>query len=111
MAAWYTVEEARIDWRDAAQLDDVQLQLQLDASRDAVWAFGRSLTLPEDAPVPDEIPAGWRSAHLLQARNTWNGFKTDPAGFVGSGEFEVRVYPMDWLVKQLIRPLRPGRPY
>lgn len=108
---WYTAEEAREDWRDAAQLTDDDLQAYLDAAQDAVWAYGRNLTLPDDEPVPTAIPAGWRKAHLLQTRNSWNTSKTDPAGFVGSGEFEVRPFPMDWMVKQLIRPLAPPRPY
>lgn len=111
MATWYTVEEAREDWRDAAQMTDEHLQAYLDTAKEAVWAYGKRLTLPADAPVPTDIPDGWRTAHLSQTRNIWNTYKTDPGGFIGSGEFEVRPFPMDWMVKQLIRPLTPPRPF
>lgn len=111
MSGWYTVEEAREDWRDAAQVTDERLATLLDAAKEAVWSYGRSLTLADDAPVPDDIPAGWREAHLMQTRNTWNSSKTDPEGILGSGEFEVRPFPMDWMVKQLIRPLTVPRPW
>lgn len=61
--------------------------------------------LAEDVPVPDN----WVAAQIMQARALVR------AGVVGAGdrmgvEEGVTVFPLDWTVKQLLRPRR-GRPY
>lgn len=63
-------------------------------------------TLPDDAPVPEN----WVAAQVLQCRALAR------AGIVGSGDQSggygeaVAVFPLDWTVKQLLRP-RKGRKY
>jgi hypothetical protein len=47
----------------------------------------------------------------MQVRNTWNATKTNPEGMLGGGDFTVRPFPLDWMVRQLIRPLSIPRPY
>ncbi|WP_251439149.1 hypothetical protein [Microbacterium sp. USTB-Y] len=52
----------------------------------------------------DDIPEGWRLAQILQAQNLYNANQAAPGGdFDGSG-YGVTTHPLDWMVKQLIRP-------
>ncbi|PPG53416.1 hypothetical protein C5C41_06740 [Rathayibacter sp. AY1E9] len=92
---WHSIESARSDWLDAPDEDD-QLQELLDLSRDAVEAFG--------GYVAHDIPAGWRAAQLMQARNVWIASTVDSNGSIGEGDFALSPRPLDWMVKQLIRP-------
>ena len=63
-------------------------------------------TLADGAPVPEN----WVAAQVLQTRSLVR------AGIVGGGDQAgnygetVTVFPMDWQVKNLLRPMR-GRPY
>lgn len=101
MATWYTAEEAREDWADAAQIEDEQLDTLLGAAKDAVIAFAPAV----EEPLED-IPDGYRVAQLMQARNVWNSSKASPGGEFDSGEYGLSSFPLDWQVRQLIRPKR-----
>ena len=102
MADWYTLEEAQADWADAAQMTDAQLASLLGASKDAVIAYAPAV----DEPLTD-IPAGYREAQLMQARNVWNSQKASPsAGEFDNGSYGLSSFPLDWQVRQLIRPKR-----
>ena len=59
-----------------------------------------------DAVLVPSITEGIRQAHLLQARNIWNAARVDPAGQYGTETFQIAAFPLDWQVKQLIRPTR-----
>lgn len=61
--------------------------------------------LGDDAPA-DTIPDEWMLAQAMQARNLYNaaGVGTDGA-FEGSG-YGITAHPLDWQVKQLLRPRR-----
>lgn len=59
----------------------------------------------EDAPIPD----GYPMAQLLQAKNIWNSGKATPSGDFDGGQYSLSTFPLDWQVRQLIRPKR-GRP-
>lgn len=101
-STWYTVEAARLDWRDAP-LSDTRLLDLLQVAKGQCLAYA---PLPADAD-PELPPVGHRVAQLMQARNVWNASKTDPAsGGIGDDGFMVRVFPMDWTVKALLRPKR-----
>lgn len=82
--------------------DDLEFPLRVSAIQCADFA-------PE-LPVGADIPDNWAAAQVLQARALVR------AGVVGSGDQlggygeAVTVYPMDWQVKNLLRPRR-GRPY
>jgi hypothetical protein len=41
----------------------------------------------------------------MQARNQWNAAKVDPAnGGLGDESFIVTPHPLDWMIKQILRP-------
>ena len=95
---WHTLETAREDWRDAPVVDAWLYELLWTARNDVV----------QYAPVlPDGQwpPPNYRRAQLMQARNLWNAGKVDPAsGGDGEGQFILRPLPLDWTVKQTVRP-------
>lgn len=52
-----------------------------------------------------DVPAGYREAQLMQTRNIWNSQKASPsAGEFDNGSYGLSAFPLDWQVKQLIRP-------
>lgn len=102
MATWHTIESARDQWVDAP-LDDEQLTELLEVAKDAVLAYAPSAEDidPED---PDEIPTRYRVGQLMQARNVWNSSMASPTGDLDGASYGLTTFPLDWQVKQLIRP-------
>lgn len=98
---WATPDDARKFWRDAPADEDV-LSVYLGAARVAVEAFAPAL--PEDA---EELPDNYLLAQIMQARNTWNAGKASPStGDFDGGGFGISAMPLDWQIKQLLRPQR-----
>ena len=107
MAQWHTIESARDEWPDAPYDEDggdTQLENLLELAKDAVVAFAPAV----DDPLV-EIPAGYRQAQLLQARNVWNSSKASPTGDFDGTSYGLTSYPLDWQVRQLTRP-KQGKP-
>lgn len=111
MAEWHTLESAREQWVDAP-FDDDQLQDLLDVAQEAVLAYAPALiigalVIVDDILVPaDEnyVPVSYRVAQLMQARNVWNSSKASPSGDFDNGSYGLTSFPLDWQVKQLLRP-------
>lgn len=105
MAAWIlNGDDPRLPdlWEGSADLTPGALELVLEAAREQVQEFGPELDNP-DAP-----PARWVMAQALQAKSlTAAGWRGDQAqnGLDGAPV----VFPMDWQVKNLIRPQRGGK--
>jgi hypothetical protein len=120
MAEWHTVESARDQWADAPfdedGGDDTLTEL-LVVARGAVLAFAPTLDgtfIVEDGIIvsvdDDTIPTAWRTAQLMQARNVWNSAKASPdAGAFDGGSYGLSSFPLDWQIRQLLRPKR-GKP-
>jgi|GEM_PF-2935406 len=97
---WHTLASARSGWREASA-SDVALYGLLQIARTAVIEYAPALT------AEDVIPISYREAQLLHARNVWNA--TAPAGSngqIGSDGFAIQPKPLDWHVKQMLRPKR-----
>lgn len=110
MADWYTIEEAREDWIDAPEESaegDVLLQSYLDAAQEAILAYAPARY--SDTESPADPTEGMRRAHLLQAQNVWNAASANPAGTLDNGAYGLTTHPLDWQVRQLIRP-KQGKP-
>lgn len=97
MATWHTIESARDQWVDAP-LDDDQLDELLEVAKDAVLAYAPALDFP------DVIPVRYRHAQLMQAQNVWNSSKASPSGDFDGGGYSLSTFPLDWQVKQVLRP-------
>src|SRR5688500_6880490 len=109
MATWHTVESARDEWPDAptdyGDGGDDSLESLLAVAREAVVAYAPAV---EEALT--DIPDGYRAAQLMQARNVWNSTKVSTSGDFDGGQYGISAsYPLDWQVRQLIRP-KQGRP-
>lgn len=104
MAINVTLSEARALWRDAPADDNV-LELYLDAAEFAVSAYvGGS---GDNGSYADYNAAAWTLATVMQARNTWNAGKASPSsGEFGNEGYGISAMPLDWQVKQLLRPQR-----
>lgn len=97
---WHTLETAREDWRDAPVVDSWLYEVLWTAKHD-VLAYAPELAEGQRPPL------NYRRAQLMQARNLWNAGKVDPAtGAAGEDTFILRPYPLDWTVKQVLRPKR-----
>lgn len=101
---WHTLDTARDDWRDAPGFDAWLYELLWTARNDVI-AYAPALAADQRPPL------NYRRAQLMQARNLWNAGKVDPSsGGIGSDTFVLRPFPLDWTIKQVLRPKRaiPG---
>lgn len=97
---WYTLPAARRDWPSAPSEDGRLFDL-LDAAREQCLEYAPALD-PDERP-----PRRYKQAQLLQARNIWNAAKTDPgATSLGVEGFAAPIFPLDWTVRQMLRPAR-----
>lgn len=103
MATWYTPATITNVWREAQAMHDSELLELLAVAREECEAFA----YPEDVEDPDNIPSRVALAHRLHTQAIWNSQKTsgrdDDATLSGQS---VTVYPMDWQVKNHLRPKR-----
>jgi len=98
---WHTLDSARADW-ESAPAEDVTLYNLLETARIECEAYGPALG-------GSRVPANYRAAQLLQTRNSLNVGQVAPSGDFGDGSFTMTPFPLDWKVKQLLRP-QTGRP-
>ena len=98
---WATLAITRSSWVDSRAIDDDVLYELLQIAKHQILEY---------APVLDEdaaIPISYRMAQLSQARNIYNGSIVDASsGDIGSDSFVIRPFPLDWQIKQLLRPRR-----
>lgn len=98
---WHTLDSAREIWPDAEHLSDVGLYQLLNIARHQCLEFAPALAEGE------LIPEHYRRAQLMQAANIMNASAVDPAtGEDGGTSFSLKPFPLDWHVKQLLRPSR-----
>ncbi|ALJ20316.1 hypothetical protein [Microbacterium sp. No. 7] len=104
MPEWYTAETVPADlWPDLDGIDPDVVQTLLDVAQGQVLAYAPAL--PDGDP-----PANYVLAQVRQAVNLWRASVVDAGGGIGDGEsFQITPHPLDWHVKQLIRP-KKGRP-
>jgi hypothetical protein len=101
---WATLAITRASWVDARAVDDDVLYEILQIAKHQVIEYAPALA--EDA----DVPQSYRLGQILQARNTYNSSIVDASsGDIGADTFVIRPFPLDWQVKQLLRPRR-GNP-
>lgn len=95
---WHTVDSARMEWPDAPA-DDARAFQILELAKQQCLEYAGAL---EEGQRP---PVNYRHGQLMQARNLLNAGMVDPQdGSVGSESFVLRPFPLDWTVKQMLRP-------
>jgi len=101
---WVSNEEARALNADLDTLDDTELGVYLDAAYEACVAF---LPVGPDYTAPEAATASRKIAQVMQAANIWRSQRTGSGNTeFGAGEFAITVFPLDFNVKQLLRPKR-----
>lgn len=92
----------RAYWPTVDEVDPDELVTLLASAQVQCETFAPALAVDADVPV------NYLKAQAFQARALYR------STVVGSGdqggEFTVTVFPMDWTVKNLLRPRRPGSP-
>jgi hypothetical protein len=106
---WLSLDDARRLWPDAPD-DDVALFMLLESARIAVVSYAPAIPIPAPPAIP-VIPVNYLQAQLAQTRAIWNMAQTSPQALdaIGFDNYAIRVYPLDYNIRQLIRP-RSGRP-
>lgn len=108
--AWWTVEtlttpddDGHLPWEEAADIPAPLLKDLVFVARDSVLAFAPAL--PGDYPA-GQCPPNFRVAHLMQIRNLWTATEVRSGGSFGDGDYSIPAYPLDWMIKQVLRPRR-----
>ncbi len=109
LVEWYTPEELRtpdpetgeLIWAEAADIPLTLLTDLLYIARDSVETFAPAL--PADTPA-GRCPVAYRHAQLMQTRNLWNATEVDSGGGFGGDDYTIRPMPLDWIIKQILRP-------
>ncbi|CAO1650549.1 Head-to-tail adaptor [Salinibacterium sp. NYA9b] len=105
MATWHDIESVREEWLDAPESDDLLEEL-VEVAQQSVVAYAPKLVEPEDEETEQVIPTNYRYAQLQQVKNLWNAGRVDSSGGVGDDGFVFRPHPLDWVIKQILRPRR-----
>lgn len=96
---WLTLEQARQLWADAP-LDDVFLAKLLDTAKEQCVAYAPVLA------VGAAVPARYSQAQLTQARALYQSTIANQNDNVGIEGFTVRVFPLDFTIRAMLRPKR-----
>lgn len=96
VTTWLTPDMIPSRWPDAPTGDELEDLIITAQQQCEIFAPA----LPDGAPVP----ARYRMAQLMQARAINTAKQTGAGDTLGPEGQTVRVYPMDWQVKALLRP-------
>jgi hypothetical protein len=94
---WLTLEQARGQWADAP-LDDIFLYQLLETARAQCEEYAPALQLGA------VVPARYIQAQLTQARALYQSTIANQADNVGIEGFTVRVFPLDFTIRAMLRP-------
>lgn len=103
LVGWVTVERARSGWADSDTMSNRELAEWLASAYAECEAYAPALAVGVD---PSE---NLRVAQIYQARATWRALSENTQNQMGPDGYQIIVYPLDWTVKQMLRPKR-GKP-
>ena len=106
IVGWVDQETVQDYWADSVQLEDSALTSYLQASYEQCVEFLPPVALKA---YPETIPDRWKQAQIMQARALYRSAVAGSGDQVGMDGQGVTVFPMDWTVKNLLRPSRIGR--
>lgn len=109
-AAMHVDDVAKI-WPQAADLTHDELDPLLASARVQCEAYAPSLyvTLEDGTTALQSPPPNYQHAQILQARALYRAMIAGDRDGIGADGYTVTVFPMDWTVKNLLRP-KKGRP-
>lgn len=97
---WLTLEMARSQWADAP-IDDILLWQILESARVQCIEYAPKLA------AGAHIPLNYVHAQLMQSRAIWQSLQANQNDNIGIDGFAVRVFPLDFTIRALLRPKRP----
>lgn len=100
---WHTLASARAEWPDAEDLSDVRLYRLLAVAKLECMAYARKL---QPGALP---PVNYPEGQLLHVRNRNAAWRVDPVSGGDDSTFNIGAHPMDWVVKQVLRPQQGDR--
>jgi len=105
LIGWVDPETVEDYWADVP-VDEAVLASYLQAAYEQCVEYLPPVDLN---PYPDPIPARFVQAQIMQARALFRSNVAGSGDTLGGDGLTVTVYPMDWTVKNLLRPKRVGR--
>lgn len=122
-SGWLTPSEVvEAPYWPTCDLDDLEVLVLLISSQNQCEEFAPAVEFAagvtgatvlesdeDDVPTEAVVPESWRLAQALQARALYRSGVAGSGDRVGGDDLAVTVFPMDWTVKNLLRP-RAGRP-
>jgi len=120
LIGWVETTTDLEDWADAP-LDADALARYLGAAYEQCLDFLPYITVSVTDPVtgevtetfepviPTTIPERFVLAQVFQARALYRSALAGSGDAIGADGLSVTVFPMDWTVKNLLRPKRVGR--
>lgn len=102
---WNSIARIRSKWADAPDDDAYLYELMLSARRDC--KRNQPAADPATATDPEDANA-YRLAEQLQTIARWTASRATNTDRLGDDVTGVTVFPMDWHVKQLLRPKTPA---
>lgn len=113
MAEWLTSASPMLAtlWPDGDLVDPDTMDLYLAAAKAECLAFAPeppALIVQDGFVVPaaNAVPDEWVIAQVLHARNKYNAGAVGPTGATDGSGYGLTAFPLDWQVKQLLRPQR-----
>ena len=106
LVGWVDQDVVALYWPEAEDLDPTVLHSYLLAAYEQCVLF---LPPVEFAPWPVPTPERFKHAQVMQARALFRSNVTGSGDALGGEGLTVTVFPMDWTVKNLLRPSRIGR--
>ena len=103
LSDWHYIETAREQWLEAAELEDIVLETLLEVAKQQVIEYAPALEEPAEG-AELVIPVNYSYAQLQQAKNLYNAARVTPGGEYGEDTFVIRPHPLDWIIKQILRP-------
>lgn len=100
---WHTLASARAEWPDAEELSDVRLYRLLAVAKVECIAWAPKLAAGELPPI--NYPEG----QLMHTRNRNAAWRVDPVSGGDDSTYNIGAHPMDWVVKQTLRPAQGTR--
>jgi len=96
---WLTLEQTRQQWQDAP-VDDLLLFTILESAKAQCIEYAPALG------ITNIVPLNYKNAQLMQARALYSSVIANQQDSVGVEGFQVRIFPLDWNIKALLRPKR-----
>ena len=106
VVGWVEQDAVPDFWPEAEDLAPDVLTSYLEAAYEQCAQFLPPAYLE---PYPTPVPHRWVLAQVMQARALWRSNVAGSGDQLGGDGLTVTVYPMDWVVKNLLRPNRVGR--